>query len=222
MRALIFGSTGTLGQSILGQFELNRWETYGVSRSSKNNQTINLNSDFKKEIKDKGPFDAIVFAQGMNANDTVAGELSLNQLLNANVTFIATAINSLLNEEALNKNSRITILGSIWQDVSRSNKFSYSVSKSALKGLMNSLVADLSPIGISINIVAPGVVDSPMTRSNLTNDQVNKVTSETPMKKLVTAEQVASLVYWVSSPLAAGVNGQNIRIDNGWSNVRAI
>ena len=61
-----------------------------------------------------------------------------------------------------------------------------------------------------------------MTRSNLTNDQVNKVTSETPMKKLVTAEQVASLVYWVSSPLAAGVNGQNIRIDNGWSNVRAI
>lgn len=154
MRALIFGSTGTLGQSILGQFELNRWEAYGVSRSSKNNQTINLHSDFKKEIKDKGPFDAIVFAQGMNANDTVAGELSLSQLLDANVTLIATAINSLLNEEALNKNSRITILGSIWQDVSRSNKFSYSVSKSALKGLMNSLVADLSPIGISVNIVA--------------------------------------------------------------------
>jgi NAD(P)-dependent dehydrogenase (short-subunit alcohol dehydrogenase family) len=222
MRALIFGSTGTLGKSIVNTFELNKWDTFGASRTSSTEKTFKLDSEFEQKINAIGRFDAVVFAQGKNANDSILDSSKLSDLIEANVTFIASSIGRLLKEQALTDKARITLIGSIWQGLSRSNKLSYTVSKSALNGLMNSMVADLSPHGISINTVAPGVVDSPMTRANLTNQQIDRVTSETPIGSLVSPQEVASLVFWISSPMASGVNGQTIKIDNGWSNVRSI
>ena len=73
-----------------------------------------------------------------------------------------------------------------------------------------------------MNAVLPGVVDTPMTRSNLSNDQIKKIEHETPAGKLVSATNVAKAVSWLASPESIGVNGQFIRIDNGWSQIRAI
>ncbi len=222
MRALVFGSTGALGQSIIETFEEMNWEAVGVSRQSGKENILNLDEDFENNLAELGPFDAVIFSQGKNTNDSIRNAPELLEILNANVVFIANMVEKLCTTSTLKPTTRITIIGSIWQDVSRVKKFSYSVSKSALQGLVNSMVADLSPSGISINIVAPGVVDTPMTRSNLTNTQIESVIAETPLGRLVNSKEVASLVYWLSSPLASGVNGQTIKIDNGWSNVRII
>ena len=73
-----------------------------------------------------------------------------------------------------------------------------------------------------MNAVLPGVVDTPMTRSNLSSEQIKKIEHETPAGKLVSAANVAKTVSWLASPESIGVNGQFIRIDNGWSQIRAI
>jgi NAD(P)-dependent dehydrogenase (short-subunit alcohol dehydrogenase family) len=110
----------------------------------------------------------------------------------------------------------------VWQSLSRTNKFSYSVSKSAVEGLVNSFIADYSAKGYAMNAVLPGVVDTPMTRANLSETQIKKIENETPSQHLVSASNVAKVVSWLSSPESAGVNGQFIRVDNGWSQIRAI
>ena len=116
----------------------------------------------------------------------------------------------------------MVVLSSVWQSLSRTNKFSYSVSKAAVEGLVNSFIADYSAQGYAMNAVLPGIVDSPMTRANLSENQIKKIENETPSQYLVSASNVAKVVSWLSSPDSAGVNGQFIRVDNGWSHIRAI
>jgi hypothetical protein len=222
MKALIFGSSGSLGAEITNIFSEKSWEVYGVTRGVPAAKTFILDTNFFENLEAIGKLDAVVFAQGKNTNDSINDSSQLQELVEANLFFVSNMIEKLIRINCFADISRITIIGSIWQDYSRKNKLSYSVSKSALKGLMNSLVADLSERGISTNIVAPGVVDTPMTRTNLSPTQIEQVLSQTPTGSLVTAKNVAQCVYWISSPGADGINGQILKVDNGWSNVRSI
>jgi NAD(P)-dependent dehydrogenase (short-subunit alcohol dehydrogenase family) len=83
-------------------------------------------------------------------------------------------------------------------------------------------MADFSGTGLRINSVLPGVVDSKMTRQNLSESQIEKVQMETPTQTLVTTEELARVVAWLVSADSRGVNGQFITVDNGWSHVRSI
>jgi NAD(P)-dependent dehydrogenase (short-subunit alcohol dehydrogenase family) len=73
-----------------------------------------------------------------------------------------------------------------------------------------------------MNAVLPGVVDTPMTRANLDQTQISNIEKQTPTKSLVTSEEVAKAVNWLASAQSSGINGQFIRVDNGWSQIRAI
>ena len=122
----------------------------------------------------------------------------------------------------LAKTSRLLIISSVWQRLSRKNKFSYSVSKSAIAGIIKSVTADYGRKGITINAILPGVIKNEMTLKNLSQDQIEKIESTTPLGKLVTPQEVASIASWLLSPDSSGIAGQSITIDNGWSDIRDI
>ena len=122
----------------------------------------------------------------------------------------------------IKSNANLVVVSSIWQENAKQNKLSYSISKSALKGLVNSLVADLSPLGMTINAVLPGVVDTPMTRAALSDEQINSVSRDTPARKLVTPEGVAKSVAFLASKASKDVNGQFLVVDGGWTAVRYV
>jgi NAD(P)-dependent dehydrogenase (short-subunit alcohol dehydrogenase family) len=128
----------------------------------------------------------------------------------------------LIKQNLLATNCSLVVISSVWQQLTRKNKFSYSVSKAALEGLVNPVMADFSGTGLRINSVLPGVVDSKMTRQNLSESQIEKVQMETPTQTLVTTEELARVVAWLVSADSRGVNGQFITVDNGWSHVRSI
>jgi NAD(P)-dependent dehydrogenase (short-subunit alcohol dehydrogenase family) len=109
------------------------------------------------------------------------------------------------------------VLSSIWSQASRPNKLSYGVSKAAVGGLIRSLAVDLGPMGIHINSVSPGPINSPMTSSLLNLEELERVVSESPLKRLVTLDEVASTVCELVTGKLSGVTGQEIVIDGGWS-----
>jgi NAD(P)-dependent dehydrogenase (short-subunit alcohol dehydrogenase family) len=94
---------------------------------------------------------------------------------------------------------------------------SYGISKAAVGGLVRSLAADLGHRGIQINAVAPGPIDTPMTITNLNPEELERVISESPLKRLVNLGEVASVVCELASGKLSGVTGQEIIVDNGWS-----
>jgi len=221
MKAIVFGANGYLGKSIVEDLSLKGFDVATTSRDSKDTD-FQTKDGFAPIINSGMKFHACIWAQGQNTNDTLENATSFEAIIDANLIFTVNSLRALLENNLLGDHARMVVLSSVWQSLSRTNKFSYSVSKSALEGLVNSFVADYSARGYSMNAVLPGIVDTPMTRSNLSKEQINKIEHETPAGKLVSAANVAKTVSWLASPESIGVNGQFIRVDNGWSQIRAI
>jgi 3-oxoacyl-[acyl-carrier protein] reductase len=114
---------------------------------------------------------------------------------------------------------RIVNISSIFGKVSREQRAAYSASKFGLDGMTVSLATEVAPCGILANCVAPGFIDTELTRSVLSSDQINAFKEQVPMKRLGTPEEVASLVSWLVSPDNSYLTGQNISIDGGFSRV---
>jgi 3-oxoacyl-[acyl-carrier protein] reductase len=171
-----------------------------------------------------GQFDAICWAQGKNCNDSIHA-FNVEQhreVFEANVVYILQSLSVLLKEHLLKMPARLCVISSIWQDISRQNKLSYGVSKAALKGLVLSLANDLGTDGHLINAVLPGALDTPMTRQNLSTEQLTKITSSTQFGRLPNLEDVTNAVHFLCSTENSGVTGQFIKIDLGFSDVRIV
>ena len=106
--------------------------------------------------------------------------------------------------------------------MAKQDKLSYTVSKSAIKGLVSSLVIDLGFNGAMINAVLPGVLDTPMTKSNLSEEQIDNIKKITPLKSLPSLIDVVNMVGFLCSDQNTGVTGQFIKVDKGFSNARII
>jgi 3-oxoacyl-[acyl-carrier protein] reductase len=230
-KCLLFGSAGAIGEAIWRRFSEAEVEVWGVSRRASNSgprvvvwDPLDVSSGIPKELLGQGPFHAVCWAQGMNLNDSIHDfdPMRHRQVYEANVLFIMASLRALLDARLLGKHSRLCILSSIWQNISRPNKLSYTVTKSALHGLVLSLVNDLGRDGHLINAVLPGALDTPMTRANLTGEQVVAIEKATGYGRLATLEDVANTVYFLSSTANTGLTGQFIKVDLGFSDVRVI
>jgi NAD(P)-dependent dehydrogenase (short-subunit alcohol dehydrogenase family) len=212
MNALIFGSSGTLGKVCLETFTKKGANVETVSR--------NLEFEFVEGIK----FDAIIWAQGKNitASFLETSEIQEFELFDANYFFITRSLRKLLSLNLIENKARLVILSSVWENLARSNKTSYIASKSAVGGLVRALATELGSKFIQINAVLPGVIDSNMTRANLTESQLQQVKIDTPGNNLIEINQVANLVYFLASSDSEGINGQSIIIDSGWSQTHEI
>lgn len=223
---LVFGATGYLGNAIKKGLENEKKISLGVSR--KNTQGNLLKLEIKSDLNnweiDKESITGVIWAQGLNSNDSVGSfdNDSFNEVINANISYIINTLNWMLDSNLISNGARLVIISSIWEKTSRANKLSYSVSKSALSGLVKSLAIDLAKKQISVNAVLPGVIDSPMTHNNLTKDQISRIVEGTPLGKLITAEMITNVCSFLLSEKSLGITGQSILVDGGWTNSRFI
>jgi NAD(P)-dependent dehydrogenase (short-subunit alcohol dehydrogenase family) len=93
---------------------------------------------------------------------------------------------------------------------------SYIASKSAVLGLTKALARELAPRGITVNSVAPGLIDAPMLRLSLDPADDAKASANIPLGRLGTPEDVAHAVRYLVSPGAAYVTGVTIDVNGGY------
>ncbi|MGQ9916685.1 MAG: SDR family NAD(P)-dependent oxidoreductase [Bryobacteraceae bacterium] len=98
-----------------------------------------------------------------------------------------------------------------------SRVFAYSTAKSAYLGMVRSLAVDLSPKGIRVNAIAPGFIETEISRRALDSDPARKsrVLNRTPLGRLGTTEDVAWAAVYLCSPAARFVNGVVLPVDGG-------
>jgi hypothetical protein len=173
---------------------------------------------FDSELGHVSSISGVIWAQGINVSDSIAGFNSVDfyKVIDANVTFILSTTRKLLESQKLSKDAQLVIVSSMWSQLSRPNKLAYSISKTALLGVIRSLAIDLGESGIQVNAVAPGPIDTPMTRENLSTQELNRLVSETPIKRLVTLEEVVNTLCAFVTGQLSGISGQEIVIDGGW------
>lgn len=91
----------------------------------------------------------------------------------------------------------------------------YSASKAAVAGLTKALARELAPDGITVNCVAPGVIDAPMLHTLRPPEDGTPIAASVPAGRLGTADEVADAVRYLASKAAAYVTGTTLDVNGG-------
>lgn len=109
---------------------------------------------------------------------------------------------------------RIINISSMWGTVGASMETHYSASKAAVIGLTKALARELGPSGITVNCIAPGVIDTDMNSCH-SEETINELIENTPMMRLGTPDDVAHLAVFLASDKAGFITAQVIGVDGG-------
>ncbi|MBQ4039947.1 MAG: 3-oxoacyl-ACP reductase FabG [Oscillospiraceae bacterium] len=169
----------------------------------------------RKMFEEAGSVDVLVCNAGISMFKMFCDMTADNWNRIFSVNFVGT-VNCI--EEALpsmihNKFGRIITMSSIWGVTGASCESAYSATKAAIIGLSKSLAKELGPSGITVNCIAPGVIDTDMN-AHLTHDIIEELKEETPVCAIGRAEDVAQAVCYLAS--APFVTGQVLGVNGGF------
>ena len=114
---------------------------------------------------------------------------------------------------------RIVNISSIWGKISKAYRAPYSASKFAIDGLTAAISAEVAADGVLVNSVAPGFIDTDLTRNILGSEGMQQLALEVPIKRVGTTEEIAEFVVWLAGLDNTYISGQNIAIDGGFTRV---
>ena len=114
---------------------------------------------------------------------------------------------------------RIVNISSIFGSITKELRSSYSASKFALDGMTASLAVEVAPFGILANCVAPGFIDTELTRRVLGAQGIKDLLERIPIQRLGQAHEIAKLVKWLCSEENTYLTAQNIVMDGGFTRV---
>lgn len=229
-RLLVFGASGAIGGVVARHARARGWTVVGVTRGAVPADMPNgmewrrydpLRDDAATVMGGQMPFDAVCWAQGANLADSLLAfdvERHL-EMYRANCLSVLVSAAALIECGLLRADgARLTVVSSIWQERARQNKLSYTVTKSAIGGLVRSASVDLGASGHLINGVLPGVLDTPMTAANLSPEQIAMVNGKTTLGRLPDLATLAEVILFLCSRENNAVNGQSVTVDLGMSN----
>lgn len=110
---------------------------------------------------------------------------------------------------------RILNVSSVWGISGASCEVAYSASKGGVNAFTKALAKELAPSGVTVNAVAPGAVNTAML-ANLQEEEIRMLEEEIPVGRLASAEEIASLVYFLALPESGYITGQVISPNGGW------
>lgn len=114
------------------------------------------------------------------------------------------------------KYGRIVNISSIWSLVSRERRVAYSATKAAINGLTRAQALELAPYNILVNALAPGYVNTDLTKKNNTSVELEAIATQIPLGRLAEPSEIAECVAFLCSPKNSYITGQVIAIDGGY------
>ncbi len=113
------------------------------------------------------------------------------------------------------KSGCIVNISSVWGICGASCEVHYSVSKAAIIGLTKALAKEVGPSGITVNCIAPGVIDTDMI-SCFSKEEINSLKEQTPLGRIGKPQDVAHLALYLASDSARFITGQVISPNGGF------
>lgn len=110
---------------------------------------------------------------------------------------------------------KIINISSMWGQVGASCETLYSATKAAIIGLTKAMAKELAPSGITVNCVAPGVIDTEMNAC-YDEDTMEELREKTPLSRLGAPEDVANAVYFLASEAGSFITGEVLAVNGGF------
>lgn len=217
-KALITGGSRGIGFAICQKFAQ---EGYSVTSPTRQELDLSSAASITKYIAlhQKESFDVIVNNAGCNEinliEDITDEELAL--MLNVNLAAPLKIIRGFVKQMKTNKYGRIVNIGSIWAGVSKAGRCVYSATKNGIHGITNTLSVELASDNILVNTVCPGFTRTELTYKNNTQEQIKDITAEIPIGRMASPEEIAEVVFFLSSEKNTYLTGQKIMVDGGFT-----
>jgi 3-oxoacyl-[acyl-carrier protein] reductase len=109
---------------------------------------------------------------------------------------------------------RIISISSVVGSMGNAGQANYAAAKAGIEGFSRSLAREVGSRAITVNVVAPGFIDTDMTRA-LTESQRAELLQDIPLQRLGQADDIAAAVAFLASPQAGYITGQTLHVNGG-------
>ncbi len=225
-KVLITGASGAIGSAIAEAFRDSGYIVYAaycknepkIDGVNKIKIDVTDEASVKSALADIGVLDVLVNNSGISEQKMFC-DISLDdwdKMFAVNVRGSFLTARYALPAMIERKSGRIINIASIWGEIGASMEVHYSASKAALIGLTKALAKEVSLSGITVNCISPGMIKSKMN-GHLTEEDIEEIKSEIPLKREGTPEEVAKSVLFLASDMADYITGQVISVSGGWN-----
>lgn len=181
---------------------------------SDNGQVAAMLSTVEAEL---GEVDVLVNNAGVSQQklftDTTPEDYEL--VFGANILSAVNCCRAVLPSMIRRKSGRIVNISSMWGISGASCEVLYSASKAAVIGFTKALAKEVGPSGITVNCVAPGVINTKMN-SHLSDEDMAALCDETPLCRIGEPDEIAQAVFFLSCEKSAFITGQTLSADGGF------
>lgn len=170
-------------------------------------------SDINKEF---GVIDILVNNAGITRDNLLMRmkDDEWQDIIDTNLTSIFKLSKAVLRGMMKKRNGRIVNVGSVVGSSGNAGQANYSAAKAGVIGFSKSMAREVASRGITINVVAPGFIDTDMTKA-LTDEQREAIFKDIPANRLGQPEEIAATVAFLVSEGAAYINGETIHVNGG-------
>jgi len=137
-----------------------------------------------------------------------------NDIINTNLSSVYRLSKACLRAMMKARYGRIISIASVVGVTGNAGQANYAAAKAGIIGFSKSLAQEIGSRGITVNTVAPGFIDTDMTR-NLPDEQKQTLLSKIPVGRLGQAEEIAAAVVFLASAEAGYITGETLHVNGG-------
>ncbi|MFO7604532.1 MAG: 3-oxoacyl-ACP reductase FabG [Gammaproteobacteria bacterium] len=236
--ALVSGASRGIGQAIALELGRNGATVIGTATSESGAENI---SNYLKEnsikgsgmvlnVTDPASVDAVIkqietdfAAPGILVNNAGITRDNLlmrmkdeewDAIINTNLTSVYRLTKACLRAMMKARKGRIVSIASVVGVTGNAGQTNYGAAKAGIIGFSKSLAREVGSRGITVNVVAPGFIDTDMTRA-LSEEQRGALLGQIPLARLGQPEEIAQAVAFLASPAASYITGETLNVNGG-------
>jgi 3-oxoacyl-[acyl-carrier protein] reductase len=175
-----------------------------------------VDAAFSKIEDTWGPVEVLVANAGTNKDGLILqmSEDAFASVVDANLTGAFRVMKRAAAKMVRARRGRMILISSVAALSGSPGQVNYAASKAGLVGLARSLARELASRSVTVNVVAPGLVETDMTAA-LGENRRDQLLAEIPLHRMASADEVAGVVSFLASPAAAYITGAIIPVDGG-------
>ena len=201
-------------KAIEENFKINQQNGIGLVLNVNNNESIENLIKYIEETH--GNIDILINNVGVT-KDTLLMKMKdgdWDEVINTNLKSVFKLSRSVIRKMMKNRYGRIINISSVVGHTGNAGQTNYTAAKAGMSGFTKSLAQEVGSRGVTVNCVAPGFIDTDMTRS-LPDDYKNQLLSKIPLARLGSPKDIANAVTFLASDNASYITGETLHINGG-------